>query len=213
MMEYAIEANCPLSPLSRLSLRAEEGEWIFLGGTPNTCQAAFDILTGLKKPERGEVKLAGVDFYSLPESQRAVYRRDFLGAVPFGGGMVEELTLFDQVALPLVLAGVSKGEISQKIQAMTSPHLPLHSLYGTPGRSAVRKVRHSALLRALIRQPRVLVLMGLLEDLSPGDAAIVTEALIALCPGDCATIYLSGGPAPAEIPWTQQISMYQEGRK
>lgn len=212
-MEYAIEANCPLSPLSRLSLQATAGEWIFLGGTPNACRAAFPILAGLKKPEMGAVKLAGMDFYSLPESQRAIFRRDFLGAVPFGGGMVEELTLFDQIALPLVLAGVSKGEISQKIQAITSSHLPLHSLYSTPGRSSARRVRHSALLRALIRRPRVLVLGGLLEELSPGDAAIVTDALVTLCPGDCATVYLSAGPAPVGIPWTQQISMEQEGRK
>lgn len=211
-MEYAIEANCPLSPLSRLSLRAEEGEWIFLGGTPNACQDAFHILSGLQAPERGEVKLAGVDFYSLPESQRAAFRRDFLGAVPFGGGMVEELTLFEQIALPLVLAGIPRGEISQKIQAMTGPHLPLHSLSSTPGRSSVRRARHGALLRALIRRPRVLVLGGLLEDLSPTDATILTEALIALCPRDCTLIYLSGGPAPAEIPWTQQISTLQEGR-
>ena len=211
-MEYAIEANCPLFPGARLSLRAEEGEWIFLSGTQQACQAVFPILAGLQAHERGEVKLAGVDYYSLPEAQRAVFRRDFLGAVPFGGGMVAELTLFEQISLPLALAGVPRGEILPKIQAMTGPHLPLHSLYSTPGRSSERKVRHSALLRALIRQPRVLVLMGLLDDLSPTDAVILTEALMALCPRDCATVYLSGGPAPAGIPWTQQISTLQEGR-
>lgn len=212
MMEFMIEASCPLPPVSQLSLRATAGEWIFLGGTQQACQAAFPILAGLQAHERGEVKLAGVDFYNLPEAQRAVFRRDFLGAVPFGGGMVAELTLFEQISLPLALAGVPRGEILPKIQAMTGPHLPLHSLSSTPGRSSVRKVRHSALLRALIRRPRVLVLMGLLEDLSPTDAAILTEALIALCPRDCAIIYLSGGPAPAGIPWTQQISTQLEGR-
>lgn len=212
MMEFMIEASCPLSQGAQLSFRATAGEWIFLGGTQKACGAAFPILAGLQAPERGEVKLAGVDFYSLPESQRAAFRRDFLGAVPFGGGMVEELTLFDQISLPLVLAGVPRGEILPKIQAMTGLHLPLHCLYSTPGRSAERKVRHGALLRALIRRPRLLVLGGLLEDLSPTDAAILTESLVTLCPRDCTLIYLSGGPAPAGIPWAQQISTLQEGR-
>lgn len=211
-MEYEIEASCPLSPGSFLSLRAAAGEWVFLNGTQQACQTAFAILAGLKAPEGGEMKLAGADYSHLSEAQRAIFRRDHLGVVPFGGGMVEELTLFDQIALPLVLTGVPMGEIPGKIQAMTGPQLPLHSLFSTPGRSSVRRVRHAALLRALIHRPRVLVLGGLLEDLSPRDAAILAEALVALCPKNCATVYLGGGPAPVGIPWTRQISMQQEGK-
>lgn len=186
-------------------LLADAGDWIFVNGTPSRCQRHFEILSGLRKPDTGKVKLAETDLYALPSSERAAFRRDTIGAVPAGGGLIPELRLIDQIALPMALAGYKNDEIQQRIHSLTSELLPLYSLYNTPKRCTVRKGLHAAILRAVIMEPKLLILDRLPDDLSEPDADVLWQALKTLCPKDCAVLCLSGGPAPAGIFWTREI--------
>lgn len=203
--EYIADLKNTAGADKQIKLCADTGEWIFLNGTPSRCQTHFEILSGIRKPNAGNVKLDGVDIYALSPPERAAFRRDTIGAIPYGGGWVPELRLIDQIALPMTLAGCKNEEILYRIRSLTSEHLPLHGLYNTPKNCTVRKGLHAAILRAAIMAPKLLILDRFLDDLSDPDADVLWQALKTLCQKDCAVLCLSGGPAPAEIFWTQEI--------
>ena len=210
-MEHLIEANY-IADLKNaggqdklLTFTGNAGDRIYIGSSPKRCQTHFEVLCGLRKPDVGEVKLAGTDPYALSPREGAAFRRDTVGAIPLGGGLIPELRMIDQIAMPMQLAGYENSVILEKIRSLTSELLPLHSLYNTPGRCTVRKQAHAAILRAIINKPTVLVLNSFLDDMTDLDAGVLWQVLLGLCPENCVLVYLSGAPAPEQISWTREI--------
>lgn len=189
----------------QVNIWADSGNWIFINGTPRRCQMHFEVLCGLRKPDVGEVMLAGVNPYTLSPTDGAAFRRDTIGAVPYGGGLIPELRLIDQIAFPMALAGHSNVDILNRIRSLTSELLPLHSLYNTPMHCTIRKQFHAAIVRAVIMEPKILVLNSFLDDLSDLDTDVLWQVLEALCPENAAVVYFSGGPAPQKIRWTTEM--------
>lgn len=210
-MEHLIEANY-IADLKNaggqdklLTFTGNAGDRIYIGSSPKRCQTHFEVLCGLRKPDVGEVKLAGTDPYALFPREGAAFRRDTVGAIPLGGGLIPELRMIDQIAMPMQLAGYENSVILEKIRSLTSELLPLHSLYNTPGRCTVRKQAHAAILRAIINKPKVLVLNSFLDDMTDLDTGVLWQVLLGLCPENCVLVYLSGAPAPEQISWTREI--------
>lgn len=210
-MEHLIEANY-IADLKNaggqdklLTFTGNAGDRIYIGSSLKRCQTHFEVLCGLRKPDVGEVKLAGTDPYALSPREGAAFRRDTVGAIPLGGGLIPELRMIDQIAMPMQLAGYENSVILEKIRSLTSELLPLHSLYNTPGRCTVRKQAHAAILRAIINKPKVLVLNSFLDDMTDLDTGVLWQVLLGLCPENCVLVYLSGAPAPEQISWTREI--------
>jgi putative ABC transport system ATP-binding protein len=67
-------------------------------------------LAGILVPDAGEIQFAGRRIDTLPEQQRSALRRDSFGFVFQFGQLVAELTAAENVALPLLLAGVRRAE-------------------------------------------------------------------------------------------------------
>ena len=94
-----------------VSLAIAPGHCCYLQSNENSCNTLFEILTGLKRPDEGCVTILGQNLYTLHDTERAAFRRGSVGAVPRGGGFLPELTLLEQVRLPMVLAGLSEDEV------------------------------------------------------------------------------------------------------
>ena len=60
--------------------------------------------------------ILGQDIYALEERERTAFRRDHLGAIPRDGGFLPELTLLEQIELPMILAGFSHEEMARRIR-------------------------------------------------------------------------------------------------
>lgn len=211
-MENCIYANCMVSLAERgrlgekpLNLTTGPGENVHVQGSQGRLDAWFSALCGLKKPEQGSVVLLGTDIYALDAESSAAFRRDHVGGVPYGGGLVGEMRLIDQIALPLRLAGTDSDKIIERIRALTSELLPLHCLYNLPGRVSIRRQAHAAILRAAITQPEILILNGLLDGFEEVDTYALWDALQGLRPKGSTLVYLSRDPAPEQVSWTQKL--------
>lgn len=183
-----------------LELAAHAGQTIYLYGSPARRQLHFEVLCGLRKPGLGSVFLNGQDLYA----QGAAFRRDCIGAIPDGGGLIPELPMITQVILPMKLAGLGRDRILARLQELASDRMPLHSLYNLPGKGTPRKQACAALFRAVIQKPGLLVVNGFLDDFEEPDAGALWDTLLSLRPKDSVLIYLSGAPAPEQITWTQK---------
>lgn len=182
------------------------GERCYVQASEEGCNTLFEMLTGLRKPEEGSVTLLGQNIYALSETERAAFRRDHMGAIPRNGGFFPELTLLEQIRLPMVLAGLSNDEIRDHIRKNAFDYLPLHNLYNPANRCTPRTLALASLLRARVMEPRILILNASLEHLSGKDAALVWQEMKTILTEDLALLYLGSAPAPAYIDWTAQIS-------
>lgn len=185
-------------------LTVSPGQRYYLQGRESVCTALFEMLTGLKKPDEGTVTIQGQSIYDLSPRELAAFRRDRLGAIPRGGGFLPELSLLDQVKLPM--AGLSREEITRRIQE--NARLPIHDLFNPGKRCSDRTLALAGLLRATVLRPPALIMDDAYCRLNRRDSMLVwkeTEAAL----GDGTTLlYLGSAPAPGDILWdkTMQIS-------
>lgn len=188
------------------SLTIHAGQRVYVQGSETSCNALFEMLTGLRKPDEGSVTLLGQNLYSMGEAERAAFRRDSIGAVPKGGGFLPELTLLEQVRLPMVLAGLSRDEIRSRIRKNAFDYLPLHDLYNQGKRCTPRTLALASLLRASVMNPPILILNASFEHLCGKDAELVWQEVKTILPKEHGFLYLGSTPAPTCMHWTEQIS-------
>ena len=188
------------------SLTIHAGQRVYVQGSETSCNALFEMLTGLRKPDEGSVTLLGQNLYSMGEAERAAFRRDSIGAVPKGGGFLPELTLLEQVCLPMVLAGLSRDEIRSRIRKNPFDYLPLHDLYNQGKRCTPRTLALASLLRASVMNPPILILNASFKHLCEKDAKLVWQEVKTILPKEHGFLYLGSTPTPTCMDWTEQIS-------
>lgn len=119
-------------------LNGKAGERIFVHGTRDQCRFLFEMLSGLRTPDAGQVRVLGQDLYELPEPELAVFRREKIGAIPQGGGFLPEFSILEQLLWPLRLSGQEMEVLRSRIQALNLRYFPTHNLYNPAKRCTVR---------------------------------------------------------------------------
>ncbi|QUH06504.1 ABC transporter ATP-binding protein [Saccharopolyspora erythraea] len=114
------------------------------------------VLTGVMRPDNGEVALDGHRVDRLGESKRSELRRREFGFVFQNGMLVAELTAEENTALPLLLAGANR----QQAMAGAREWLGRLGLAGMetrrPGELSGGQAQRVAIARALAHQPKVI---------------------------------------------------------
>jgi putative ABC transport system ATP-binding protein len=113
-------------------------------------------LAGILVPDSGQVSFAGRRLDTMRENERSALRRDRLGFVFQFGQLVPELTAEENVALPLLLAGVRRAEALARAQDWFA-RLGLDGLEGhRSGEMSGGQAQRVALARGLVAGPEVL---------------------------------------------------------
>lgn len=199
-----VEQRERLSNIS-VELTAYPGDSVYIQSTRQLCNILFKVLCGLQKPKQGQVFIQNTDIYALQPEEIADFRRDRIGGIPWGGGLIPELRMIDQIALPLKLAGTETGVIVRQIQKMTNHLLPFHTLFSPPRRVTERKKAHATILQALITNPSLIVMNGFLDGFDEVDTDAICKVFQELRTNNSALLYFSSDPAPEQIAWTKKL--------
>ncbi len=143
-----------------LSLEVGPGELVCLLG-PSGCgkTTTLRMIAGFLQPESGQVVVAGQDVTGLPPERRP-------SAMVFQNyALWPHMTVAKNVGFPLKLAKVAKTEISERVdRALTLVNL-MHHKNSRPGRISGGEQQRTALARALVQEPAVLLLDEPLSNL------------------------------------------------
>ena len=143
--------------LRGISLTIAEGEFVAIMGASGSGKSTFMNLLGcLDRPTRGSYQLNGQDVSRLSSDQLAALRNREIGFVFQGFNLLPKLTALDNVALPLMYAGMGRDARRRQAQAMLdrvglgerSHHTPLQLSGGQQQRVAIA--------RALATRPRII---------------------------------------------------------
>ena len=113
------------------------------------------VLAGILRPDEGSVMFGGRAIQELGEEDRSRLRRTAFGFVFQFGQLVPELTAVENVALPLLLSGVSRREADRRASDWF-PRLGLDGLGGRrPGELSGGQAQRVAIARAMVIGPSV----------------------------------------------------------
>jgi putative ABC transport system ATP-binding protein len=153
-----IQKSFGLTPALRdASVRVGAGEVVAVMGPSGSGKSTLlHCLAAVMRPDAGEVWYAGERIDRLSERRRSALRRDEFGFVYQFGQLVPELTVLDNVMLPLLLSGGRRRQAAPAALDLLQ-QLDLVGLQDRrPGELSGGQAQRVAVARALIRSPRVI---------------------------------------------------------
>ncbi|MEM1555500.1 MAG: ATP-binding cassette domain-containing protein, partial [Desulfurococcaceae archaeon] len=109
--KYYVIRNWVVKALNGVNLEIRKGEYIsILGPSGSGKTTLFNMIGGLDKPTKGKVFIEGMNIFSLPEKKLAYFRNRKIGYVFQTFNLIPYLSAIDNVALPMVFAGVPYSE-------------------------------------------------------------------------------------------------------
>jgi putative ABC transport system ATP-binding protein len=158
-----------------VDLDVDVGEWVAIMG-PSGCgkSTLLHILGGLDRPDHGTISLGDDELTAMSETQLAVLRRRRIGYVFQFFNLVSDLSVAENVELPLLLAGTSRAGARARREALLD-RLGLGELgSSSPAQLSGGQQQRVAIARALANEPEVL-----LADEPTGnlDSAAMAEVL------------------------------------
>ena len=102
--------------LKSVTFSVESGEYVAVMGESGSGKTTLlNLLAELDRPTGGTVLLGGQNLAEIPEERAAAFRRDHLGFVFQDFSLLDTFSLEDNILLPLVLQGKSRGEMKSRL--------------------------------------------------------------------------------------------------
>ena len=159
--------------VDHVDLLVEEGETVSVMG-PSGCgkSTLLHLVSGLERPDGGEVLLGDKRVDGLSETEWAILRRRSIGFVFQAFNLVDELTAVENVELPALLLGEQRGEARRKALGLLERLRIAERAGHLPDRLSGGERQRVAVARALINEPLVVMAdepTGNLDSRATGD--------------------------------------------
>ena len=143
--------------LRGVSMEVAEGEILAVSGPSGSGKSTLlHCLSGILRPESGEVTYAGRRIDGLSEAARSLLRRTDFGVLFQFGQLVAELSAAENVALPLLLAGQTRRE-AHAVAMDELGRLGVADVADVrPGETSGGQQQRIAAARALVTRPKML---------------------------------------------------------
>lgn len=162
-----------------MSLRA--GEIVALVGQSGVGKSSLLHMAGLlEAPSGGEIYIDGVAASRLPEQERTRIRRDMIGFVYQAHHLLPEFDALENVILPQMIAGKSRGEAAVEAERLLTALGLGERLTHRPAQLSGGEQQRVAIARALANKPRILLADEPTGNLDPRTSGGVFDALLAI---------------------------------
>ena len=154
-VKYSYRRN---TALRGVSLQIKAGEVVAITGASGCGKSTLlHCAAGILSPQYGTVRLAGQDVAALPEAERARLRRTKVGIVLQFGQLVPDLSLLDNVALPLLLDGHERAEAQETARTWLEQVGIADEAEAVPAELSGGQTQRAAVARALVTGPSVVL--------------------------------------------------------
>lgn len=151
-------AAAPFPVLKDVNLRIDNGDYVAIMGPSGSGKSTFmNILGCLDKPTKGEYILDGHAVATMEENTVAQVRNRTIGFVFQGFNLLSRSSLLDNVALPLVYAGIEKSERHTRAKLLLEKVGLGNHIHSRPNQISGGQQQRVAIARALINKPRLIL--------------------------------------------------------
>jgi cell division transport system ATP-binding protein len=201
----------PLAALSELSFSVDEGEMLFITGHSGAGKSTLLKLIHLsERPSRGTVLLDDRNLGKVRGRQVALHRRR-VGVVHQDHRLLMDRSVFDNVALPLLIAGTPSSEIGRRVR-VTLDKLGLGAREKSlPRQLSTGEQQRVGIARAVASQPRLLVADEPTGNLDPTLATEIME-LFASLPALGTTVMIASHDLPLVRRMKRRVLVLDHGK-
>ena len=160
--------------LDRLTYTLEAGEYIAIMGESGVGKSTLlNLIAGLDTPDSGEIRINSVGVSALDDDAATLLRRKQLGFIFQAFHILPHLTLFQNIALPLLLNDQKLDRVEPMLSAVglenRGHHFP-HQLSGG-------ELQRVAIARALVHRPKLILADEPTGNLDPDTAREILQLM------------------------------------
>ena len=185
--------------LNNVNFEVAEGEFVSIMG-PSGCgkSTLLHLLGLLDNPTDGEYFFIDHEVSKYSERQRAHLRKNNIGFVFQSFNLIDELTVFENVELPLLYLKVSSSQRKKRVNEVLEQMQIMHRKNHFPQQLSGGQQQRVAVGRAVIAKPRLILADEPTGNLDSAHGDEVMKLLAELHEGGTTIIIVTHSPAYAE---------------
>lgn len=179
LSRYYGESSNRVTALDAIDLEIESGKRVgILGRSGSGKTTLLNLLAGLDRPTGGSLSVADQNLGELTAAQLARYRRETVGVIFQSFQLIPNRSAFQNVELPLILAGVDRANRKQRVgEAIERVGLGKRGRH-KPSELSGGEQQRVAVARAMVTRPKVLLADEPTGNLDSQTAQSVTELML-----------------------------------
>lgn len=144
--------------LNKISIEVKEGEFVAIMG-PSGCgkSTLLNILGLLDDPDGGSFVFNGTEVAKFNERKRADLRKRTIGFVFQSFNLIDELTVFENVELPLIYMKVDSAERKRRVEEVLDKMQIMHRKNHFPQQLSGGQQQRVAFARAVVNSPKLIL--------------------------------------------------------
>ena len=177
--------------LKNINLNIEEGVLAALRGPSGSGKSTLlNLIAGLDFPSSGKVIFNNIVVNNLNNSELAIYRNKNISIIFQFFNLLNDLTVYENIALPLIIRGEKRKQISKKV-------LPLIEEIGLTNRKDFKtnilsggESQRVAIARSLVTQPKLILADEPTGNLDKSNTDMILDLLINSCKSTNSTLLM-----------------------
>jgi len=144
--------------LNGINLEIKDGEFVAIMG-PSGCgkSTLLNIVGLLDNPSGGDYNFFGTEVAKMTERKRAQLRKGNIGFVFQSFNLIDELTVFENVELPLIYMNIPAKERKVKVEAVLERMNIMHRRNHFPQQLSGGQQQRVAIARAVVAKPKLIL--------------------------------------------------------
>ena len=144
--------------LNKIDFSLQKGDFVSIMGPSGSGKSTFlNCISGLDMPTTGKVLLFGKNLAEINDEEISCLRRHDIGFVFQNHNLIENLSIYDNIATPLILNEENNDIINQRVHEYSKKLGIEHLLDKKPLECSGGERQRAAIARAIVSQPQILI--------------------------------------------------------
>ncbi|MEM7513879.1 MAG: ABC transporter ATP-binding protein [Bacteroidota bacterium] len=186
--------------LNEVSVDVKEGEFVSIMG-PSGCgkSTLMNILGLIDSPSGGEYHFLGEEVSKYTERKRANLRKENIGFVFQSFNLIDELTVFENVELPLIYTKMKGADRKKRVEGVLESMNMMHRRNHFPQQLSGGQQQRVAVARAIVNRPKLILADEPTGNLDTANGDDVMKILSGLNEEGTTVIMVTHSPSNAEF--------------
>ena len=144
--------------LNDIALQINPGEFVSIMGASGCGKSTLLNIVGLLDSiSNGSYQLLGQEMRGISESEKSKFRKQNIGFIFQNFNLIDELSIYDNIELPLIYNNVPSSERKKKVEDIAERLAISHRLKHFPQQLSGGQQQRVAVARALINDPKIIL--------------------------------------------------------
>jgi putative ABC transport system ATP-binding protein len=156
--QYGGEKEAVTNAIDNISLEIGDGEFVGIMGASGLGKTTLlNMIAAIDRPTAGQIYIDGMEISQMSEKELAAFRGDKIGFIFQDYNLLDTLTVYENIALPLTMQKVTTDVIAEKVRELAKTFGIDKVLDKFPYEISGEQRQRAACARAIIKNPKLIL--------------------------------------------------------